>query len=181
MVVLSACAGPPPPRTYVLGNPADNRTDTRVETGRPVVEIRPVTVPDYLDSRDILTRRSANELVASTTGRWGERLSVGIARALAGDLARRLPNLVVTTVPPIEPASRQVLVDVVVFEVQPDGTCVLGARWTILGGGRERKIVRSEYNRFVVPAGSHNDADIAAAMTQAIDKLADGIAGALGA
>jgi len=69
------------------------------QTGLPVVELKRVQLPDYLDTTDILERRG-NQLVPSSTGRWGERLSAGFSRALTGSLAARLPRMIVTATPP---------------------------------------------------------------------------------
>ena len=44
--------------------------------------------------------RSGNQLIPSSTGRWGERLSLGMNRALTASLAARLPGFVVTASPP---------------------------------------------------------------------------------
>ena len=97
LAALAGCAEPLR-RTYTLGSIGDGQSATRVESQMPVLEIRPVSVPDYLDTRDILIRQGPNEISASTTGRWAERLSFGIAHALAAALAKRLPQLAVTTI-----------------------------------------------------------------------------------
>jgi uncharacterized protein len=175
---LSGCLSSPPPRTYILGYPADAETVTRTEPLRPVVEVKPVSVPDYLDTRDILVRTGANELVASPNGRWGDRLSVGITRALTAALAKRLPNMDVTAAQPISPAAQQVVVDVDTFEIREGGPCLVGARWSIVNG-RGRQSATSDYARFAVDANGRNDAAVAAAMTQAVDRFADRIASAL--
>jgi hypothetical protein len=175
---LSGCLSSPPPRTYILGYPADAGPVTRTQTGRPVVEVKPVSVPDYQDTRDILVRTGVNELVASPTGRWGDRLSVGITRALTAALAKRLPNMDVTASPPVSPAAQQVVVDVDTFEIRDGGPCLLGARWSIVDRGGRRSTT-SDYARFAVDANGRNDAHVAAAMTQAVDRLADRIASAL--
>jgi hypothetical protein len=57
-------------------------------------------------------------LQTSPTGRWGERLSVGITQALATDLMARLPqNRVVWSDPGRQKSTRELLVDV-------EGRCV---------------------------------------------------------
>ncbi|MBV9247718.1 MAG: membrane integrity-associated transporter subunit PqiC [Acetobacteraceae bacterium] len=74
---LAACSPTgPPPAVYVLGTPTPAKTNVEVLAGQPVLEVKPVTVPDYLDISDILTRRGDNSMTPSPTGRWGERLSL---------------------------------------------------------------------------------------------------------
>jgi hypothetical protein len=69
------------------------------------------------------------------SGRWGERLSLGITRALAASLTARLPDFVVTTTAPVNAPRRRLLVDVTSFEARADGQVVLATRWTITGSG----------------------------------------------
>ena len=100
-LALAACGmGGPPPVTYVLGTPIVAAERVQPLAGRPVIEVKPVLVPDYLDVSDIMVRQAGNMVTPSPTGRWGERLSVGVTRALADGLAARLPGFVVTTTAP---------------------------------------------------------------------------------
>jgi uncharacterized lipoprotein YmbA len=172
-MVLTGCGSSSTLRTYVLGDAPQPGLAIRAESGLPVVELRTVTVPDYLDSSDILRRVGPNEVAPSPTGRWGDRLSVGITGALAASLAKRLPNEVITTTPTGEPG-RRLLVDVESFEIAADGRCRLAARWWITGGGTQ-EVRASADGSFGEPADGIDDAAVAAAMSRAIDGLADRI------
>ena len=55
-VALCGCAGPPK-QEYVLGAATAPKAASVVQTALPVVQIERVLLPDYLDTRDILTRR----------------------------------------------------------------------------------------------------------------------------
>ena len=68
--------------------------------------------------------------------------------------------------------------EIVRFEIDADGRCVLSARWSVVAA-RGQRAAASELNSFAVDARSRSDADIAAAMTQAIGSLADHIAAVL--
>lgn len=163
----------PAPAEYVLGAmPAATET-TIPQAGLPVVAVDRVQLPDYLDTTDILERKS-NQLVPSPTGRWGERLSLGMTRALTASLAARLPRLVVTETPLGRP-TRQILVDVAAFEPRPDHHVVLVARWTILDGAT-RQVLTAEQASLVESIGSEGDDAIVAAMSRAVDDLAGRIA-----
>jgi uncharacterized lipoprotein YmbA len=136
--------------------------------------LKTVTVPDYLDTTDILRRSASNEVIASATGRWGERLSIGITRALAADLAARLPNVVIESRGVYEPA-RRLLVDVERFEIGESGRCTLTARWRVTTA--DNKVASdSEQGAFIVTATSTTDAAVTLAMTSAVDQLAARIA-----
>ncbi len=113
-------------------------------------------------------------MIASATGRWGERVSVGITRALAVDLARRLPDVVIESRGRYEPA-RRLLVDVERFEIGEDGLCTLTARWRLTSAG-DTVQPDSQRGTFIAPARLRTDADAATAMTSAIDQLAGQIA-----
>ena len=65
---LSGCAGPAK-REYVLGPAGASENTSAVQTALPVVQVERVQLPDYLDTRDILTRRD-HQIVPIETGRW---------------------------------------------------------------------------------------------------------------
>jgi uncharacterized protein len=174
-MALATC-GPsgPPPNEYVLGiEPPATKVASPI-TERPIFEIGMVRIPDYLDRTDLLVR-NGNQLTSSQSGRWGERLSLGITRALAASLAARLPNFVVTTTPPVNPPRRKLLVDVTTFEARADRQVVLAARWTITDGSGRTTLV-SEQAVVVEPVSAMEDSGVVAAMTRAIENLADQIA-----
>jgi uncharacterized lipoprotein YmbA len=174
--VVCACAGPPK-REYVLGAGAAPATASVVQTALPLIQVERVQVPDYLDTRDILTR-DAGQVVASQSGRWAERLSVGVARALTASLATRLSRAVVTSGQPIEPPTLRVLVDVLALEATADGKVVLSARWTITDRTGERSLAAEQANFTQPVAPSGGDGAIVAAMSIALDHLANRIAAA---
>jgi uncharacterized lipoprotein YmbA len=178
LLVLMACSSTPVPRVYVLSTPAAPVAGVHNEAGRPVVELPTVTLPDYLDSADILVRDGRNELKPSTTGKWGERLSVGVTHALEVALARRLPGVLVTHTPTPGQPGRQLLVDISAFDVQPDGRCALTARWTVPASDKQPAAI-SEQGTFVstlAPGVTKSDSAVVAVMTAAVDQLADRIA-----
>jgi uncharacterized lipoprotein YmbA len=169
-LALSACAGRPPV-LYVLGTPSPAAESAQPLTGRPVIEVQRVLMPDYLDVTDILIRRPGNVMDPSATGRWGERLSVGFRRALADDLARDLPGFTVTTQRLTDPSFRQVLTEVETFEARPDGQVVLSARWRLTDSNGDRQLA-GEHVSLTEQAASTGDAAIVAAMSRAIERLA---------
>jgi uncharacterized lipoprotein YmbA len=164
----------PPAAEYVIGIAPEPARATTPLTGRPIVELKPVRLPDYLDTREILVRRG-NQVVASESGRWGERLSVGITRALAVSLAARLPGLIVTTTPPVEQSARQVLVDVTSFEASGNQEVVLVARWSIIDGPG-RFTLLSEQTALTEPITRTDDSAVVIAMSRAVEDLASAIA-----
>ena len=98
----------------------------KAQSGRPVVRLLPVSVPDYIDTRHILHRDRQNEVTASYTGLCVERLSVDVTHALAASLATDLPDVVSVTSQPGVPPSRAIMVDVLQFEIGHGGKVL---RW----------------------------------------------------
>jgi hypothetical protein len=39
----------------------------------PIIEVRPIRIPDYLDTKDVVTFKASGHIVASRNARWGER------------------------------------------------------------------------------------------------------------
>jgi uncharacterized lipoprotein YmbA len=173
-IFLGGCGTLPLPKVYVLGDPSSSPPGVTDEAGLPHIELKTVTVPDYLDTTEIIRRTASNEVVASPTGQWGERLSAGVRHALSADLARRLPNMVIESRETSQP-HRRLLVDVERFEIAQDGRCTLTARWrTTASSGKSDS--ESQRGTFIDDQTSLTDAAAAAAMTSAIDHLAAQIA-----
>ena len=59
------------------------------ESPRFTVRVGPASVPETLDRPELVLRVSATELVIDDSHHWAEPLRSGIARAVAGGLARR--------------------------------------------------------------------------------------------
>lgn len=179
--LLAACGtGAKLPDLYVLGNPAPATSGTASELGHPVLQVERVRLPDYLDTTDIVTRQPDGRIVARPTARWGERLSVGVTRAVAGGLAARLPLLVVTATTPLEPPRWQLLIDIDSFEAEAGGQVVLTGRWTMLSGSPGEQ-QREEKISLAVSGGQGSDPQVVAAMNQLVNQLVERIAPAFDA
>ncbi|HTP85025.1 MAG TPA: PqiC family protein [Alphaproteobacteria bacterium] len=177
-MVLAACSVGPPPKTYVL-DPFPAMTEP-VEPllGRPVLEMRRVVVPDYLDVSALQVRDQANLVRASETGRWGERLSVGIAHAVAGGLSRRLSGVVVMTSAPPGPARCELLLDVEAFEADVTGRTAFVGQWRVLAEGSPDPVA-GERVSLTEPVAGLGDEPVVAAMSRIMDNLAARIARAI--
>jgi uncharacterized lipoprotein YmbA len=162
---------------YTLDGAVDVRTQAGAVTERPVMQLQRVLIPDYLDTPDILLRVGAHEIHESATGRFGERLSLGITHALRSDLASGLPLYTIVLAQSAERPARQILVNVYAFDVWPTGRCVLVADWTILDADR-KALLSADRGTFTTAAAGVNPGEgaIVTAMTDAVRQLADRIA-----
>jgi len=162
---------------YTLDGAVDVRTQAGAVTERPVMQLQRVLIPDYLDTPDILLRVGAHEIHESATGRFGERLSLGITHALRSDLASRLPLYTIVLAQSAERPVRQILVNVDAFDVWPTGRCVLVADWTILDADRKALLSADRGTLTAAAAGVNpGDGAIVTAMADAVRQLADRIA-----
>ncbi len=179
LLCMTACSSGPPLRIFVL-TPALAQTALAPTSASPAerIVIRHVLVPDYLDTTDILMREGTNEVKVNATGRWDERLSQGLTRALTADLAARLPSDAVGLDPSSE-AQQQVLITVNSLDLWPDGRCVLAASWTIVDHDATRAVGGGS-GTFDSPAiGSKidvGDAHLVEAVSGNVARLADMIA-----
>ena len=183
LLALTSCGSGTTPAIYVLSPAAHQNAGVVSEAGRPVIALKQISVPDYMDTTDILSRDGQNELKPSLTGRWGERLSMGITRALAVALATRLPGIVVDHTGSAAHPALTLLIDLDAFDIGSDGRCVLTARWTILGEDRQTVAMRRATIITIVSRSSGGptdaaptDAAIVAAMAGAVEQLADHVA-----
>ena len=178
VALLIGCGSSPAPRIYVLSTPATPIGDVRLESGRPIVELKPVSLPDFLDTSDILIRNGRNELTVSETARWGERLSIGITHALAAALVSRMPGTTIVTTSLYQRPIRVIRVEIEAFDVLPDGRCILVAHWVVDGPDRRAPAIAERGSVTTQAMGGLGDSAIVTAMSEAIDKLADYVAAA---
>ncbi|MBL6082297.1 membrane integrity-associated transporter subunit PqiC [Belnapia sp. T18] len=178
-LALGACSSSPL-RTYVLGAERSDRVATEAWVGAvtPALLLRRVTVPRYLDTTDLVVRLSPGETAASAGGRWAERLSDGVTRALATALERRVGTGQVLrlddAVADAAAAPRELLVDLHTFECTlSDGTCRLEARWLV----GTRRSLRLEPTRVChgtwIEAGGATNEHYVAALARLLDRLAE--------
>nr|WP_269435143.1 PqiC family protein [Enhydrobacter aerosaccus] len=160
------------PTQYVLGGTTAPPAAGSL-LGLPVVELLRVRVPDYLDTKDVVTT-SGGRIVVHEKARWGERLSLGLTRALAASLGTRLPGIFVSTASPPERPTRQLSVDVATFEIT-DHQLILTATWTITDGSDSRTQT-AERAAIVEALSSQDDNALVAAMSRAVSDLAAKIA-----
>lgn len=168
---LAGCAAPPL-RSYVLAVPGPVQAASATAMPARTIELRPVLLPDYLDSSAML-RRDGPELVASRNGRWADRLSVGMRLALAADLQALLPGVAVVTSPPARAEVRRISLDVDSVDLDASGTLSLAARWTV---ETTQAVLERRQARLVATGVGGGDLAQVAAMQGLLAQLAGSIA-----
>src|SRR5690348_15866397 len=102
MMLIAGCSEPPPP-LYVLSAASDHGAGPAVSGtsskyvpvaaargGGSLIGVIPVTVPDYLDRPEIVTRSSSNESTVTYSWHWAERLSTNASGIVVENLSQML-------------------------------------------------------------------------------------------
>ncbi|HEY8515853.1 MAG TPA: PqiC family protein [Candidatus Binatia bacterium] len=142
------------------------------------VGLGPVTLPGYLDRREIVTRVAPNELRLAQNEQWGEPLAENVRAVLAQDLSARLGGAAVATFPwlgSFRPDYR-VRVDLTRFEPTDAGTVELVARWQVLAGD---DVVAARDAWITRPISGGGTAAAVTALGEALGDLATEIASAI--
>ena len=137
LVILGGCTAPPL-QYYTFNenniNQQTNRVTQYSETS-PTVIITPVTVPDYLDTTDIVTR-SNNILHHSVNGRMSSVLSVAITDCITHALSDKNPTLFITNQRQVGLPTSQIMINISHLDVQDlgnqHGMATLEANWSII-------------------------------------------------
>ncbi len=131
LLALGGCASREASPTYYVLTPAETAASATGNHRGARIFIRRVTLPGYLGSTSIASRRTNNQIEYSSTAFWGEAHREGFGRALADALSRQ-PGIGAVSAPPLGiPPQRDydLVVEVERFEGDDHGEVVLAARW----------------------------------------------------
>ena len=155
-------------------------TPASAEAGRMVIGIGPVRLPEYLDRPQLVTRLTPNRLQLADSHRWAEPLSENIPRVLGENLTALLgtDRILLHPWPSSSTADYQLLIEVLHFENESDGSARLVARWSVKG--KDGGVVLSERrSSHLVPATSQGQEGEVAALNGALGSFSREIAQAL--
>ena len=168
-----ACAAPPL-TLYTLGTPPGaNRSASPLGKAPVVIAVGRVTIPDELDTEDIVVR-DGSTLRRSSRGRWASRLSLGITDRLTERLAAALPGRLVTDRPLTETPSERVLINIGRLDVTASGTATLDADWMVVPRDSGRT-VRRDRAQITVTGPVATDQDVVTLVGMVVDRLAAAI------
>jgi hypothetical protein len=119
-----------------------------------------------------------NSVQISETNRWSAAFDEMMRNVLAQDLAARLaPGRLIFPQAPAPPGTATLVVTIARFAPDASGNVKLEGNWTLLNGSSGAAVLQ---RNFKLTAGPATDADsVAAAMSDALGKLANQIAAAL--
>jgi uncharacterized lipoprotein YmbA len=180
VAALAGCAQTAPTNFYTLSVSTEPEVAKRAAQGL-VIGLGPITLPQYLDRPDIVTRQGANQMRLADLSKWAEPLEPLLTRIMAEDLYALLDANDVIPIPQRGdiPLDRIVEVDISRFDADESGEVVFDARWRIYRSDNETLIVsgRSQITEQGAPIPDYNA--IVAAMSRAIGRASEEIADAI--
>lgn len=178
-LIAAGCADTQPTRFYTLSGlhtPPD--ASLALQPGQ-VVGVGPVSLPEYLDRQQLVTRSAANQVRIADFDSWIEPLSSMVPRILTDNLSVLLGTDDVITIPQRRAVryAYQVEVDVSRFDFDATGRAVLDARWYLFGARDD--LLESGRATLSEPAAAGDYAAVAAAMSRALGALSEQLAAAI--
>lgn len=135
--MLAGCFGTSPPSRFYTLAPVENRSTSLTSRLDAIVIVGPITIPDYLDRKQIVTRSGRNRIVLAEFDRWGGSLDGEITRVLVAGLADRLVSRRIAVFPwrsaplvDVRTAYR-IPVSVARFDGTPGEKVILNAAWEV--------------------------------------------------
>lgn len=171
-LAVAGCAARPL-RLYTLNDPAALGSPGHLQPGAPVIEIDRLTLPDYIDTLDILLRHGS-VLERSDGARWASRLSILATNLVTARLATRAPGALVTDQWRGAAADYRIMVQVTRLDVTTAGVASLDAYWQIVPRDPRLQTLRDRTQlRLTGPVAT--DREVVALETELFERLAAAI------
>ncbi len=182
VLCVGACSSSPASRFYML-NAIEETAPNAVKSAEhsPVsICVGPVLMAEYLDRKQICTRKDDNEVKYAEYHRWAEPLDAAFSRVLVENLSLLLATPSIEVFPWKYPVSAdyQVRIMLIRFNGEPGGQAVLKARWSLQAAG-QAKPVFAKMTSIVEPIESGSYEDLVKAQNKALEKLSRAIAEAI--
>jgi uncharacterized lipoprotein YmbA len=177
-LALAGCAAAPPLRVYTLTESSESSEATMTATdpaprGVPVIQIARVSLPDYVDTRDLVVRQG-DLLERSSTGRWASRLSLATTDLLTARLAMRRSDAWVTDQPQVRTPDYRLLVHISRLDITNTGTGTVEAVWEIVPHDACEAVIRRRI-QFTMSAALGTDERVARFERSLLERLSSDI------
>ena len=176
--LLAACAESQPSRFYLLSSlPPEDTADA----SKPLsVGVGPISMPEYLNRPQMVTRGGGTKLELAEFDRWGEPLDELFGRVMSENLSALLGTERVYRLPRRRTGtlSYQVEIDIFRFDADENGLVYLTARWSLFGkGGRD--LIKTGKATFTKQAGPSAE-NLAEGMSDVVEQFSRRIASEIG-
>ena len=160
MMTLTGCGTSAPTRFYVLSPMPAAEEGSQVVLGERclAIGIGPITLPQYLERPQIVTRLNNNEMKLADFDQWAEPLKDNFTRVMAENLSALLCADAMAIFPwtGSTPVDYQVQVEVIRLDGTLGGEAVMTARWSIMGED-SRKLLYTTTSSYRAPLTESDD------------------------
>lgn len=176
LAALAGCASTPPSEFYLLTAAGEEASGPGTASGL-CVHVEPVSLPEYLNRPQLVTRDDAGGLRLVEFHRWAEPLEEAVPRVLARNLAAELrtPCVFAPRESARTPADYRVFLNLRRLDGQPGREVALQALWTVTPLDKDLPpTVKS--SRITESTGSHAYEHYVSATARALAELSREIA-----
>lgn len=178
----SGCASTPPSRFYILSTPGTESPEIKASVDNRClsVGIGPISIPDYLDRPQIVTRPTPNQIVLAEFDRWSESLKDNVTRVLVKNLSLLLCTKTIVVFPWKGGTPIDYRIEVQVFRLDGSlgGNIFLEASWMIFSGDGKRMLLFQKSSITAATNGKDYNS-LVVAESQALHRLSNEIAEAI--
>jgi uncharacterized lipoprotein YmbA len=142
-----------------------------------VLGIGPITIADYLNRQDLVTRDSQNQLKMSEFEQWAGSFENNLVHTLADNLGFLLGTDHIHIHPWRRslPIDYQIMVHVIRFDGKLGDRAWLTARWSIVQG-QDQKVLKVKRSSIQEPVDGVGYEDLVAAQSRALTKMSREVA-----
>jgi len=177
-LLVAGCGTSPTPNFFHLEKNADV-TLTGIERGT-AIGVGPVTIAQYLDRPQIVTRAGSHRLLMSEFNRWSEPLKNSISRVISVSLSTQLQTTRVYLIPRRNksiPLDYQIAIDIARFDGELGSDARLVARWSLYD--TDNKVILTKVSIISVASEGTDFESLVAAENRALQRLSIEIAEAI--
>lgn len=183
LIFISGCSTTGDPQYYLLTSDTTLSTGNSSSNGEDgfLISVGPVTLPEYLDRSQIVTRSSDMKLDLADNHRWAEPLEENFTRVLAENLYGLVGTGKIVIFPAREyaPIKYRITVDVTRFDMSDQGEVLLIANWSVYDGNN-KGLLKSQRKQYRLDIGSAAGYfEIVSAMSRTVNLLSRDISNTL--
>ena len=142
-----------------------------------ILGIGPVTLPEYLNRPQMVTRNADNTMEFAQFDRWAEPLDTGMSRIIAKDISLLLPKVNVELFPwnSVMPIKYQVLIKVLQLDCRLGAQAELVSQWSVIDV-KNKKVLLTKRSSYKKPVLGKNYPAVVQAVSSICDSLSRDIA-----
>jgi len=182
VIFSGGCTRSQTPRFYTLTSmqPAQVPSERGSPAHNAVIGIGPITMADYLDQSDLVTRTSDNQLLKAEYDRWAGSFKDDFINILAENIGFLVPTERIYLYPwrGSVPIGYQVALELIRCDGRLGEAAYLVARWRIFEGP-DKKLLKMSRSTIREPVTGPDYSALVAAQSRAVAKLSQEIAAAI--